>query len=236
MIKKVVNEISRLFLCLSIVSFCDRRAKNLQDSKICLDKEVIPLRETCFQQDETFKSEGTNFCRQIPKEDRNLKKSFALYGVVLAVCVLFFGSAHVVSAGVEPSPFQPELNKLHSIELNVAAINKRLANLRDSEILPDGAQGYLEAMANQMDVLDSRLAEVLQVLPSPSLTNPYDGQVEVLFALDGIQVDSKDFNILVDKITSRMGVEPSPFKIGSINIIGGIDLHLIPILPPPPLP
>ncbi len=165
-----------------------------------------------------------------------MKKSFVLYWVVLAVSVLFFSNAHVVSAGVEPSPFQPELNKLHSIELNVAAINKRLANIRDAETLPDGAQNYLEAMANQMDVLNSRLAEVLNVLPSPSLVDPYVGQDEVVFALDGIQIDSKDFNILVDKITSRMGVEPSPFKIGSINIIGGIDLHIAPILPLPILP
>ena len=82
------------------------------------------------------------------------------------------------------------------------------------------------------------MTEVLNVLPSPSLTNPYDGKVEVLFALDGIQIDSKDFNFLIDKITSRMGVEPSPFKIGAINIVGGIDIHISPILPPilPPLP
>jgi hypothetical protein len=91
-------------------------------------------------------------------------------------------------------------------------------------------------MANQMDVLNSRLAEVLNVLPSPSLIDPYMGQDEVVFALDGIQIDSKDFNILIDKITSHMGVEPSPFKIGSINIIGGIDLHIAPILPLPTLP
>lgn len=165
-----------------------------------------------------------------------MKKKLVLCWVVLAVSVLFLSSAHIVSAGVEPSPFQPELNKLHSIELNVAAINKRLANFRDSETLPDGAQNYLEAMANQMDVLNSRLTEVLNVLPSPSRDNPYDGQIEVLFALDGIKIDSNDFNGLMDKITSRMGVEPSPFKIGSISIIGGIDLHIAPILPPPPLP
>jgi hypothetical protein len=66
-----------------------------------------------------LRSEGAKFHRQISKEDRNLKKKFVLYWVVLAASVLFLSNAHVVSAGVEPSPFQPELNKLHSIELNV---------------------------------------------------------------------------------------------------------------------
>ncbi len=69
------------------------------------------------------------------------------------------------------------------------------------------------------------------LLPSPSLANPYEGQDEVLFALDAIQVYSGEYNLVVDNITSRMGVEPSPFKIASVNIIDIIDIHFLPILP-----
>ncbi len=156
--------------------------------------------------------------------------------MVLVACLFTILCPPIASAGIEPSPFQPEINKLHSIELNVAAINKRLAKLNESEPLPEGATNYLNAMANQMNDLNARLEEVLLVLPSPSLTNPYDGQDEVVFALDGIKGDSGGINLIIDKISARMGIEPSPWKIGSIRIIEGIDFHLIPILPPPPLP
>jgi hypothetical protein len=86
-------------------------------------------------------------------------------------------------------------------------------------------------MANELDILNARLADVLLVLPSPSLINPYEGQDEVLFALDAIHIYSGEYNLVIDKITSRMGVEPSPFKIGSVKIIDIIDIHFLPILP-----
>ncbi len=156
--------------------------------------------------------------------------------MVLVACLFAILCPPTASAGVEPSPFQPEINKLHSIELNVAAINKRLAKLNESESLPEGTTNYLNAMANQMNGLHARLEEVLFVLPSPSLTNPYDGQDEVVFALDGIKGDSGGLNLIIDKISARMGIEPSPWKIGSMRIIEGIDFHLIPILKPPTSP
>jgi hypothetical protein len=156
--------------------------------------------------------------------------------MVLVVCLFTILCPSMASAGVEPSPFQPEINKLHSIELNIAAINKRLAKITESDPLPDGLVNYLNAMANQMNALYVRLEEALLVLPSPSLTSPYDGQDEVVFALDGIRGDSGGINLIIDRITSRMGVEPSPFKIGPTRIIEGIDFHLFPILSPPTLP
>jgi len=148
--------------------------------------------------------------------------------VVAVISVFVYGFA---MAGVEPSPFQPEINQLHSIELNIAAINERMDHLNAMPNTPAGSANYLKAMANQLDILNARLADALAVLPSPSLINPYEGQDEVLFSLDAIQVYSSDYNLVVDKITSRMGVEPSPFKIGSVNIIDIIDIHFFPILP-----
>ncbi len=152
--------------------------------------------------------------------------------MVLVACLFTILSQPLASAGVEPSPFLPEINKLHSIELNIAAINKRLAKIDESDTLPDGLANYLDAMANQMNILHARLQEVLLVLPSPSLNSPYDGQDEVVFSLDGIRGDSGGINLIVDRISARLGVGPSPFKIGSIKIIEGIDFHLIPILRP----
>ena len=148
--------------------------------------------------------------------------------VIVMISAFVYGFA---IAGVEPSPFQPEINQVNSIELSIAAINKRMDHLKDMTALPAGSENYLKAMANQLDILNARLADVLTVLPSPSLANPYEGQNEVLFALDAIQVYSGEYNLVVDNITSRMGVEPSPFKIGSVNIIDIIDIHFLPILP-----
>lgn len=156
--------------------------------------------------------------------------------MVLVACLFFIFCLPMAFAGVEPSPFQPEINKLHSIELNVAAINKRLAKISESDTLPDGLINFLDAMANQMDILNARLQEVLLVLPSPSLTSPYDGQDEVVFSLDAIKGDSGSLNRIIDNISVRMGVEPSPWKLGTIRIIEGIDFHLTPILQPPTLP
>lgn len=144
-------------------------------------------------------------------------------------------------AGIDPSPFEPEINKLHSIELQMAAINKRVAKLNDSEILPEGSSNYLNAMANQMQGLKVKLDEVLLVLPLPSSGTAYIGQEEAVFSLDSIRIDSGATYNLVENIVSRMGIEPAPFlplfNDVSIRIITGINVHLLPVLPPidPPL-
>jgi len=134
--------------------------------------------------------------------------------IFLSVAVgrlLILGIAGACLAGVEPSPFEPEINKLHSIELNVAAINKRLAKVDESKTLPEGTINYLNAMANQLH-LQTRLEKVLLVLT---------------------------FDI-VEHIVSRMGIEPSPwlplFRDVSIRIIEGINIHVFPVLPPLPPP
>ena len=45
-----------------------------------------------------------------------------LLSLVVAAGLLLCGLTETVYAGVEPSPFQPEINKLHSIKLNMAFI------------------------------------------------------------------------------------------------------------------
>jgi len=162
--------------------------------------------------------------------------------------LLLLGTMGACLAGIEPSPFQPEINKLHSIELQIAAINKRLAKVNEFAILPAGTTQYLDAMANQMQGVKAKMEEVLLVLPAPSPTNGYVGQDEVVLSLDSIRVDSRAGFFIIEDIVSRMGIGPSPFlplfRDVSISLIRGINLHILPIMPPlefdppilPPLP
>ncbi len=159
--------------------------------------------------------------------------------MALVACLFTILCPLLASAGVEPSPFEPEINKLHSIELQIAAINKRLAKVNEFETLPGGATDYLNAMANQIQGLKTKLDEVLLVLPAPSSGGSYIGQDEVVFALDSIRVDSKGNFDIVENIVSRMGIDPAPFLPlfnVSIRIIEGINLHIEPVLPPLPPP
>jgi len=163
----------------------------------------------------------------------------SLLSVVVAGFLLL-GITGIVYPGIEPSPFEPEINKLHSIELQVAAINKRIAKLDEFEILPEGTTNYLNAMANQMQGVQAKLEEVMLVLPLPSEGGTYIGQNEAVFALDSIRVDSKDAYGILERIVRRMGVEPSPFlplfNDVSIKIIDKINVHLSPVLEPIVLP
>lgn len=124
--------------------------------------------------------------------------------------LLLLGIAGVCFAGVELSPFQPELNKLHSIELNMAAIQKRLDHLMNSSVLPNGAENYLLAIGNQLGGFDGRLDDVLYLLP------PFDGlgtaQEDVSLALDGIGDDAVALQDIISAIAERMGIEPSPWR------------------------
>jgi hypothetical protein len=90
-----------------------------------------------------------------------------------------------------------------------------------SPSLPVGTENYLLATGNHLGVLNARLAEVLSVLPPVNYS--YDGQNEVLLALEGILTDVGKFKVpggaegtgiagFFDNIVSRMGVEPSPFR------------------------
>jgi hypothetical protein len=162
---------------------------------------------------------------------------------VVVAGMLLLGIVGVCLASVEPSSFEPEIDKLHSIELDIAAINKRLAKLNEFDTLPEGATEYLNAMVDQMQGLKARLEEVLLVVPLPSFDAPFIGQDEVVFALDRIRIDSKEAFDIVEDIVSRMGVGPSPclplFNNVSRRIIIGINDYLrTVVIPPitPPLP
>ncbi len=167
-------------------------------------------------------------------------------GVSLLVVVagMLLPGVGVCLADVEASSFEPEINKLISIELNIVAVNKGLAKLNEFDTLSEEAIEYLNAMANQMQGLKARLEELLLVIPLPSYDAPFIGQNEVVFALDSIRGDSLEGYRIIENIVSRMGDGPSPFlplfNDVSRRIIIGINDHLRtvvipPITPPPPI-
>lgn len=168
------------------------------------------------------------------KGNRMAKRIF-LSVIVAGMSLL--GIVGLCLAGVGPSPFEPEINILHSIELNIAAINKRLAKLNEVDTLPEGATEYLNAVANQMQGLKARLEEVLLVVPLPSFDAPFIGQDEVVFALDSIRGDSSEGYGIIENIVRRMGIGPSPFlplfNDVSRRIIIGINDHLQSVVIPP---
>ena len=144
-----------------------------------------------------------------------MKKRILLSVVVAGLFT--FSMTGAVFAGIEPSPWEPEINKLHSIELNIAAIQKRLVKLNEFETLPEGTVNYLNAMINKLGVLDTRLADTLYLLPSSSQLDT-ETKEEVLFALDAISTDASSISSIID-IFERMGVEPTPWReiLSSIN-------------------
>lgn len=140
------------------------------------------------------------------------------------------------------SDLQWEMSRLHAIELNLVAINKRIIQLNEFKTLPKGATNSLKAMADQLQGLQAKLEEIVAVLPPPSRDFPYIGQDEAVFILDSIRLRSKNVYDIVENIAKPWGVEPSPFlplfhNILSTGIIEGINIHLLPVLDPilPPL-
>ena len=148
---------------------------------------------------------------------------------VFVAGLLILGIMGACLAGIEPVPWEPEINKLHSIELNVAAIQKRLEKLDGTEPLPlpEGTLNYLNAMGNQLGLLDSRLADTLYLLPAFSELDT-ETQEEVSLALDAISADASTMKGIFDSIARRMGVDPVPWHLILDSIIGRINGYIRP--------
>ena len=144
-----------------------------------------------------------------------------LLSLVVAAGLLLCGLTETVYAGVEPSPFQPAINKMHSIDLNMALIQKGLDTLVISPSLPRGSRIVLFDVKYNLYILDSHLADVLAELP------PYSelgvGQRGVYLALEGIRISVLSMDDPLDYILWRMGVEPSPWKEILISISSRIN-------------
>lgn len=139
--------------------------------------------------------------------------------LVVLACVV-----PAANAGIEPSPWMPEINKLNSIELNLGAIQKRMENLYSQPALPAGTLNYVEATVNQTGVLNLRLSDVLAVLPAYGSLGT--DQEEIGLALDGIRTGATGVIGLLEQFGRRMGVEPSPWKASLEAMIIQIDNYI----------
>jgi hypothetical protein len=149
---------------------------------------------------------------------------------VVVAGMLVIGLVGVCLAGIEPVPWEPEVNKLHSIELNVAAIEKRLVKLDELESPPPGTVNYLNAMENKLGVIDTRLADTLYLLP-PYSELDMESREEVFLALDAISADASGMTDIFSSIAERMGVEPTPWQPILDSITGRISAYINSTLP-----
>ena len=125
--------------------------------------------------------------------------------------LLLCGLTGTVFAGVEPSPFQPQINKLNSIQLNMAFLQNSLGNVVVSKSLPFGTKGILLGIKYNLTSLDKQLTDVLAELPPYSQLGEWRNGV--YYALEGLRINALSMADPFDYILWRMGIEPSPFKI-----------------------
>jgi hypothetical protein len=97
-------------------------------------------------------------------------------GSVVAVLVCFlFALCSFAWAGIEPSPWKPEINKLNALENNLRSIHERVTrvlNIPPDPFTPspnvNGAVGRLSAMENQLILVNHMLVSVMdEVLQTP---------------------------------------------------------------------
>ncbi len=143
-----------------------------------------------------------------------------LITVMIGLLFLSFLSSPAF-AGVEPSPWQPQIGTLHSANLNMDLIQKSLDFLMTASSLPRGTGIALAGIKAELSVLDAQVADVLAELP------PYNDQdvdlMGVFFALEGIRINALSMEDPLGYILWRMGIEPSPWKQHLDSISGRIS-------------
>jgi len=129
---------------------------------------------------------------------------------LLVAASLLCGLTGTVYAGVEPSPWQPQINKLNSIQLSMAFVQKSLGNVVVSKSVPFGTRGVLLGIKYNLTSLDKQLAGVLAELPPYSQLGEW--QNGVYYALEGLRINALSMADPFDYILWRLGIGPSPFK------------------------
>ena len=141
-------------------------------------------------------------------------KALLLISSCVLSCVLFLAHFGVANAGIEPSPWQPEINQLGAVENVLVSANDRIVKVMakpPDDITPspdlNGALNRLDAINKQLvsvdDMVASMIAEVMGIEPSPFADLP-----DLVPALTGVNGAAQ---IIVDEIQAKLGVEPTPF-------------------------
>lgn len=129
---------------------------------------------------------------------------------LLVAGFVLLGIAGTAFAGVGPSPFQPQINKINSIQLSMAFIQKNIGNLAVSKTLSLVSRVVMSGIKYNLSDLDGQLVEVMAELPPYSELG--DSQKGVYYALEGVRLIARGMENPLDYIIERMGIESSPFK------------------------
>lgn len=142
-----------------------------------------------------------------------LETGMAILGISM---ILFMSLATPALAGIEPAPWKAQVNKLNAVANDLAEINKRLHDISTRlgvEPTPwqpwyNGVEGELNAMANQLDALNSRVSAVLGVPPEDQ---------RVLIALRNVRDEAQG-------IIGTAGQIPlDPWREALGRVIGGAE-------------
>ena len=122
-----------------------------------------------------------------------MKKLIIGSAIVLAI-LLMSGLATPVSAGVEPSPFRDDVNKLGSIVNQLDSIGQRVEH---AGVVPPndqkpgtlrGTVNRLDAMVGDLERMDSRLGGLIGEFPN----NPQDLPEDVIAALGEVKTEAQE--------------------------------------------
>jgi hypothetical protein len=96
--------------------------------------------------------------------------------ITAMIGLLFLSCLSIASfAGIEPVPWHAQINRLNSVVNGLDSINRRLDDVlmpspnRMMMPAPEGLMGRLEAMANQLDVLNDRIVAAMSGVPVEKL-------------------------------------------------------------------
>lgn len=148
-------------------------------------------------------------------------KKLIIGSVIVLAILLMSGLAAPVSAGVEPSPFKVDINKLGSIVNHLDSIGHRVEHV--GVVPPNdqkpgtlrGAVNRLDAMADDLGRLDGRLGGLIGEFPN----NPQDLPEDVIAALGEVKSEAQG---IVDSINEYLR-DPGPgdpSKVFRLAIIG----------------
>jgi len=113
-------------------------------------------------------------------------KNKLLVTYALSILLLLGVFSSIVYAGTEPSPFQPEINKLNAVVNELNSIENRLQNTLALPANEVGLINQLETMTNELTLLTDRVQAVQESVGSPP--NP----PEVCDAFLSVQDNTQD--------------------------------------------
>ena len=164
-------------------------------------------------------------------------KKLIIGSVIVLAILLLSGIASPVSAGVEPSPFKDEINKLGSIVNNLDSINRRVEHkgvVPPNDQKPGtliGTVNSLGAMENDLERIDGRLGGLIDTLPH----NPQDLPEDVLAALGEVKAGAQCIVDSINDILRDPSGDPDGLfeealigvRSSALAIIGTVDDYLI---------